>query len=174
MAEELKKLNLSGEVENVVKPVIATTEKVGTIVAKKGGKTWMIMILAVLLGVASGFGLFKVLPGNATTEGVNTSGQLTTEIKVGDVVGSTDESTFKDTATGVLEAGTLTGEGSHSLLREGGPSKTANLTSSVIDLDQFVGDKIQVWGETFNAQKSGWLMDVGRVKVLELNAPKPQ
>jgi len=34
-------------------------------------------------------------------------------------------------------------------------------------LDQFVGRKIQIWGETYKAQKAGWLMDVGRVKILE-------
>lgn len=174
MADELKKLDLSGGVENVVKPVIATSQKVNDEV-KKAGINWRTLLIVVVLGVASGFGLFKVLPGqNATTDGVSSTGKLTTEVKVGDVIGSNDESTFKDSATGVLEIGTLSGEGSHSLLREGGPSKTANLTSSVIDLDQFVGDKIEVWGETFAAQKSGWLMDVGRVKVIELNAQKPQ
>lgn len=94
-------------------------------------------------------------------------------LKAGDIIGSADEKTFRDNATGVIEAGGIDGEGSHKLLREGGPSQTAYLTSSVVDLDEFVDHKVEVWGETFAAQQAGWLMDIGRVKVLELNAPKP-
>lgn len=82
-------------------------------------------------------------------------------------IGSTDIETFRDTATGVIEKGGLNGEGSHKLIREGGPSQTAYLTSSIIDLDMFVGKKVQVWGETYKGQKAGWLMDVGRVKILD-------
>jgi len=67
----------------------------------------------------------------------------------------------------MLEQGGIEGEGSHKLTREGGESQTLYLTSTVVDLEQFVGRKVQVWGETFAAQKAGWLMDVGRVKVLE-------
>jgi len=37
----------------------------------------------------------------------------------------------------------------------------------VIDLEKFVGRKVKVWGQTFAAQKAGWLMDVGKLKVLE-------
>ena len=83
------------------------------------------------------------------------------------MVGSADETVFKDNATGMLDRGGIDGEGSHQLVREGGASQTVYLTSSVVDLEQFVGHKVQVWGETFAAQKAGWLMDVGRVKVLE-------
>jgi hypothetical protein len=81
--------------------------------------------------------------------------------------GSADTSVFKDTAVGVLEKGGIDGEGTHKLIREGGESQTAYLTSSLIDLDQLVGKKVQVWGETFKGQKAGWLMDVGRAKILE-------
>lgn len=84
-------------------------------------------------------------------------------------VGIKDEKTFRDTASGKLEANGASdaSEGSHKLIRPGGPSQTAYLTSSVIDLDQFVGKCLQVWGETFAAQKAGWLMDVGRAKILD-------
>jgi hypothetical protein len=81
--------------------------------------------------------------------------------------GSADTGVFKDTAVGVLEKGGIDGEGTHKLIREGGESQTAYLTSSLIDLDQLVGRKVQVWGETFKGQKAGWLMDVGRAKILE-------
>ena len=41
------------------------------------------------------------------------------------------------------------------------------MISSVIDLDQYVGKKVEVWGLTLDAVKASWLMDVGRLKVLE-------
>jgi hypothetical protein len=82
------------------------------------------------------------------------------------VVGVEDTETFKDTAEGKLEKGGLNGEGSHHLVRPGGESQTVYLTSSIVDLDKFVGSKVKIWGETFAAQKAGWLMDVGRLEVL--------
>lgn len=188
---ELKKLNLNPEQSGIaaVEKFGETVAQAGNVVAEKvqtvattsskearaNPQKYMMLGLAIVLGIASGYGLFKLLPANPATSGVDVAtGQVTGGIKVGDVVGNQDEATFRDRAEGVIEKGTATGEGSHSLLRPGGPSKTANLTSSVIDLDQFVGHRVEVWGETFSAQKSGWLMDVGRIKVLELNAPKPE
>lgn len=83
--------------------------------------------------------------------------------------GIKDEKTFRDTTTGKLELNTNNNisEGSHKLIRPGGQSQTAYLTSSAVDLNQFTGKCVQIWGETFSAQKAGWLMDVGRVKVLD-------
>lgn len=95
------------------------------------------------------------------------SGQLATKHKVGREIGLKDEKTFRDKAEGVLEEGGIEGEGTHHLVRSGGPSQHVYLTSSVVDLDEFVGEKVEVWGETFKAEKAGWLMDVGRIKVLE-------
>jgi len=133
-------------------------------------KTILIALAIVLAGVGSGYGLSKVTSGSI---GLKSSKEIAEAgVKVGDVVGSS-ETTFKDDAQGVLQLGGVVGEGSHHLLREGGPDQTVYLTSSVVDLSLFVDHKIQVWGETFSAQKAGWLMDVGKVKVLELNAPKP-
>ena len=37
------------------------------------------------------------------------------------------------------------------------------LTSVNIDLDK----KVKVWGETNTAQEAGWLMDVGKLELLE-------
>lgn len=82
-------------------------------------------------------------------------------------VGVKDTTTFRDSAQGVIQKGGLNGDGTHQLVREGGPSQTAYLVSSIVDLDQFVGKKVEVWGETFKAQKAAWLMDVGRVRILE-------
>lgn len=82
-------------------------------------------------------------------------------------IGLEDEKTFRDEAEGTLEKGGIDGEGSHHLVRPGGPSQNVYLTSSVIDLDDFTGKKVHVWGETFSGQKAGWLMDVGRIKLIE-------
>ena len=156
------------EVQPVLKPM-------DTKVRPTGKKLPVAMILGVMVMVAAGIGSGYVLAQRiGGVPGIKSQAEIAAGgLKVGDVVGSGDEKTFKDDAIGVLDRGGIDGEGSHRLYREGGESKTAYLTSSVLDLEQFVGHKVQVWGETFNAQKAGWLMDVGRVKVLELNAEKP-
>ncbi|MGB9707096.1 MAG: hypothetical protein ACPLXP_03430, partial [Microgenomates group bacterium] len=84
-------------------------------------------------------------------------------------VGIKDVKTFRDYAFGRLKIndnGDIP-EGSHKLIRPGGPSQTAYLTSSVVDLNQFLEKCVEVWGETFAGQKAAWLMDVGRVKILD-------
>lgn len=122
------------------------------------------LTLVVLLGVASGY--FLSLRGK-TNGTIQPGGMVSSEkIKAGGEFGATLQE-FKDTTLGILEKGGIDGEGTHKLLREGGSSQTAYLTSSVLDLDQFVGRKVQIWGETFRGQKAGWLMDVGRLKILE-------
>lgn len=120
-----------------------------------------VYILLILLGVGTGYVLAKQSgsigsPLSSTPKVVNTD----------TVVGSTDEKTFKDSAEGVIEAGGSNGEGSHKLIREGGPSQTAYLVSSVVDLDSFAGKKVRVWGATMAAKKVSWLMDVGKVELL--------
>ncbi|AKM79574.1 MAG: hypothetical protein UX85_C0001G0267 [Candidatus Beckwithbacteria bacterium GW2011_GWB1_47_15] len=133
-------------------------------VKKVGG----VVLGLVLLGVASGYGLSRV---TSETGGIGGAGLKRTveesEITQGTMVGVKDEKAFRDTAEGALVAGGIDGEGSHHLEREGGESQNVYLTSSIIDLDQFVGRKVKVWGETFDARKAGWLMDVGRLEVLE-------
>lgn len=81
--------------------------------------------------------------------------------------GLADEATFKDTAEGVLEEGGVDGEGTHHLVRQGGASQNVYLTSTVIDLQSFLGKKVQVWGQTITAREAGWLMDIGKIKVVE-------
>jgi hypothetical protein len=120
----------------------------------------LVVAIIILSGVLVGYFLSQKGSG---LSGVTTGSVINT----GNIVGSTDEKTFKDTATGVIEAGGLNGDGTHKLVREGGPSQTVYLTSSVVDLDQFIGKKVQVWGETNKGQKAAWLMDVGRIKIIE-------
>ncbi|MCB9813019.1 MAG: hypothetical protein H6772_01300 [Pseudomonadales bacterium] len=142
---------------------------------KKTSKLFLILtIIAVLAGVGTGFGAFKL----SAKSGLNFNGEELQQlpsagkVKVGDVFGSSSES-FKDSAEGYLEVGGLEGEGSHKLLRPGGISQTVYLTSSVTDLNELAGMDVKVWGETFKGQKAGWLMDVGRVEVLKLDAESP-
>lgn len=81
--------------------------------------------------------------------------------------GLTDNGNFSDTAEGVLVEGGIEGEGTHHLDRGTGESKYVYLTSSVFDLQSFVGKKVQVWGETISGLHAGWLMDVGKLKVID-------
>lgn len=76
--------------------------------------------------------------------------------------------TFKDSAEGVIQKNDKLdkyAQGTHRLIRPGGDDQTAYLTSSVLDLDQYVGKKVKVFGETFGSSQVGWLMDVGKVEV---------
>lgn len=132
-------------------------------------------VIVLLLGLGTGY-LLKNTGGVPTRIGGPIVARNVPEagVKEGDIIGMQDTTTFKDSSTGVLQKGGLDGEGSHQLLRPGGKSQTVYLTSSVIDLDAFVGNQVTVWGETFKGQKAGWLMDVGRVKVEKLNAPNPE
>lgn len=131
-------------------------------------------IIAVLAGIGTGYGSFKLYAkstnGSSSVQQVATAGS----IKDGDIFGSTDKDSFKDSARGFLEAGGLENEGTHHLLREGGPTQTVYLTSSVTDLSKLEGMEVEVWGETFKGQKAGWLMDVGRVQVVRVNGEKPE
>ena len=81
-------------------------------------------------------------------------------------MGIKDKKTFKDNAEGILRDGGIEGEGQFHLERPGGISQNVYLTSTTVDLSQLIGKKVRVWGETFSAQKAGWLMDVGLVEVL--------
>jgi hypothetical protein len=136
----------------------------------------IIALVVVLMGVGTGFALSKAMPNKATQTATTTSTLPQGEgaaVETGKVYGSENKDKFPDTGIGVLEKGGIDGEGSHRLLKEGGPSQTMYLTSSVLDLDPFVGHKVEVWGETYAALKAAWLLDVGSVEVIELDAPKP-
>ncbi len=137
---------------------------------------FLIVTFAVLLGIFTGYSGYKLTaktPAGQTADGTSVQRHPGDDVKVGDVFGSTDEKTFKDNAEGYLEFGGIDGEGSHKLLRPGGDNKTVYLTSSVIDLDKFQSMEIKVWGETNKGQKAGWLMDVGRVQVINLQGTVP-
>lgn len=154
---DVQPLNLSSD---------ETTAPAATPPAGKKAKTKLILwlISLVFLGIISGYGLTKLnKPQGAkqlarTTEGGTEKGKT---------FGVVDEKAFKDQAEGELASGGIDGEGSHHLIRDGGESQFVYLTSSIVDLDQFMGKKVRVWGQTFEAQRAGWLMDVGRLEILE-------
>lgn len=126
-----------------------------------------IIITVLVIGVVSGFlfsqkgKLAPAIPGNKAT------GEAGGKVEKGQVYGAADGKEFTDKTEGTLEKGGLEGEGSHKLIRPGGESQTVYLTSSILDLDSFTGKKVRVWGETFEPQKAGWFMDVGKLEVLE-------
>ncbi len=120
-----------------------------------------ISVVVVLLGIGTGY-LFSGV--GKKTPAIGTTG----EIKVTkNEAGIADESKFSTTTDGVLEEGGISGEGTYHLVRGNGPSQYAYLTSSVIDLSAFTGKKVQIWGETVSGKKAGWLIDVGKIKVVE-------
>lgn len=130
--------------------------------SKKKMKTVILGVYILLAAFGIGTGYLLSRNGGLTS----VISPKTTVTKTDKVVGSSDVKTFKDSADGVIEKGGVDGEGTHKLIREGGPSQTAFLISSVVDLDEYVGKKVRVWGQTMAAQKAAWLMDVGKIELL--------
>ncbi len=168
-AVKMKALNLEDDKPQAKKPT-----KGSPMTQDQKKKLIVLFAVAAVAGIGTGFGAFRLRAQSAGDTSPKAEQQVAGDnVQVGDVFGVKDDQTFKDSAEGYLEAGGINGEGSHSLLREGGESQTVYLTSSITDLDKLVGMRVKVWGETFKGQKAGWLMDVGRVQVLELDAEAP-
>lgn len=126
-------------------------------------KLFLVLLAPMVLGLLTGFILYK----RATSGTVRLAGKNVQIMQTATEEGVKDAATFRDTATGsVMENdGKVTKEGAYILTR-GDVSQNVYLTSSVIDLAKYVGKKVQIWGETFKGQTAGWLMDVGRIKVI--------
>jgi hypothetical protein len=140
--------------ENLIHQIGAQVE-----VKMSAVKFFIFIALVVVLGVVIGIVPSK-LSKKSTTNGTTSS----TSSKS---VGVVDKKTFKDSVEGILREGGIDGEGNFHIERTGGDSQNAYLTSSTVDLSQFVGKKVKVWGQTFSGQTAGWLMDVGLVEVLK-------
>jgi len=134
-----------------------------------------ILLIILSLAIAGGFFISRLKPSSdqksqslsqSTDTIANTPPETAEKIEVGKIYGNLEKN-FKDTATGILEKGSINGEGTHILNRSGGKSQRASLTSSALDLDLFVGKNVEVKGETNSSTKTSWLMDVGSIKVLE-------
>lgn len=144
------------------------TEKVFHSMQSSSGlssKVFIIFFVVILCGIGGGYFFAtyhnsKLPGGSASTTTTSSSG-----VVVGATYGTNDTSTFKDTAEGVVQSGGINGEGQYHLVRPGGDSQNVYMTSSLVDLSQFIGHKVKVWGATQKAQYAGWLMDVGKVEV---------
>lgn len=150
------------------KPVIRSLE--GNKKSKFGKYTNLVSVLMVLgLGLGTGFLLAQVTIATGVVDKKVEVLEIAddAQIKKGTVVGADDKSQFPDVAEGELVDGGIDGEGTHHLERPGGESQNVYLTSSNVILDKFIGRKVKVNGKTFDAQKAGWLMDVGKLEVIE-------
>lgn len=135
-----------------------------------------LILILISLGLASGFwfsrfeknplsqseGIFSSNKNIISSDEIDTASDL----EIGKIYGNNGK-IYKDIATGVIEKGNINGEGTHILKRDGGDTQRVSLTSSAVDLDLFVGKKVEVKGETNASNKTAWLLDVGTVKVLE-------
>ena len=155
--DDIKPINFNQPVNQNEAPKLASTQN-------SNKKIIGLMMGLILLGVATGYGIFY-LKQPKTPQKLSTATEE--NLKKGNVFGIEGNWEMKIIPEGTLVKGGIDGEGSHHLLREGGESQTVYLTSSIIDLSLFVDKQVKVWGQTFEAQKAGWLMDVGRLEVLE-------
>lgn len=121
------------------------------------------LVASVVLGVGAGLVLTKS-GGNTSIKSAVTNAGAPKQA-------SQDNQTFRDFAEGTLQKrpapknGDDYQEGTHLLIRDG--AVPVALTSSVVDLSQYEGKKVRVYGETQKAIKEGWLMDVGKVEVVQ-------
>lgn len=125
------------------------------------------IVLVLLLGLGSGFGITKMTATSVTGKSPLSKLTAGSNVEKGKTYGSTDTELYKDSVDGEMAEGGMDGEGQFHLVRPGGDSQNVYLTSSTVDLSEFIGRKVKVWGQTQKAQKVGWLMDVGGVKVLD-------
>jgi hypothetical protein len=126
-------------------------------------KMLIVIVVVIFVGIGAGW----LLSNGRQSSSSKVIGAVTTTSDGKKEVGISDTETFRDSAEGVLREGGIEGEGAYHLERPGGDSQNVYLTSTVVDLGSFVGKKVEVWGQTVSAKVAGWLMDVGKVKILE-------
>ncbi|MBI2641566.1 hypothetical protein HYW87_03165 [Candidatus Roizmanbacteria bacterium] len=119
-----------------------------------------LLVVIVVFGVVTGFIFSKLQSAGGTASSQS-------QDNVQKTAGIAGKKNFKDKAEGVLQEGGIDGEGNFHLKRPGGESQNVYLTSTTVDLSEYVGKKVRVWGETFEGEKAGWLMDVGLVEILQ-------
>jgi hypothetical protein len=144
-------------------PTVQPVQEMVKSVSVGKNKVWLYVVgafVVVILGVTVAWLI--------SSKVINKGGGATPNMKVTSTgAGVLDSSIKYDNATGELKDGGISGQGTHHLVRDGGPSQIVYLTSSVIDLSSFVGKKIQVWGQTLASKKVSWLMDVSKVEVVQ-------
>lgn len=146
----------------MLKPLESRDQKIDISQMKKNSMVILsVYVVLILLGLGTGYMLVQNGVGGSST-GTKGSTMVSNE----KVVGVKDASKYTNCPTGTLEKEGLDGEGTHHLVRPGGPSQTAYLVSSIIDLDQYVGMTVKLCGTTMQAQRAPWLMDVERLEIL--------
>lgn len=131
-------------------------------------KAMVIFTLIIVMGIASGFVISYLGKARSSTNVMKQGSEMSEKSDVAKSAGIADKKTFKDSAEGKLEESDEDAEvGSFKLVRPGGDSQTVYLTSSTVDMSEFVGKRVRVYGETFASDKVGWLMDVGFIEILK-------
>ena len=136
--------------EKIIKPLTGIQNPVKLILGIAG--------LAVILGILTGY----ILSTKDNGSGISPLSVGTAKTAQQDV------KTFRDFAEGVIKEKPEPSdpeeysEGTHFLMRDN--AVPVALTSSVVDLSQYEGKKVKVYGETQKALKEGWLMDIGKVE----------
>lgn len=128
-------------------------------------KIVLLFVGIVILGLLAGYFLVSMQAKKGSI--LSAQGGSAQSIQKGAVYGSDDTKTFSDSTQGTLVAGGINGEGQFHLVRPGGDSQNVYMTSSLVDLSLFINRSVKVWGQTQKAKTAGWLMDVGRVEVLQ-------
>lgn len=133
---------------------------------KEIGLPVALILLIIGAGTVTGYWLSR---GGSGSTGLKSIGGGEKMVSSKDEMGQKDEDIFPDKARGKVQVNDNADitEGTHVLQRPGGENQAAYLTSSLVDLDLFVGECVEVWGETFAAQKVAWLMDIGYIKKLD-------
>lgn len=126
-------------------------------------KSWPLILggfVVVLAGVGTAYLLSKNVIGTTGSSAAAPGAKVTSN-----EAGVLADNVKYDTAIGDLKKGGIENEGTHHIERDNMPSHFVYLTSSVIDLESFVGKKVEIWGVTQASKKSPWLMDVSKIKI---------
>jgi len=127
----------------------------------------LLALIVIVSGGATGWALSRgssaSSSNNDTSSVLESTGGVISETEMG----IEDKDKYPDTVEGLLVEGGLKGEGTHYIDRDLGPSKYVYLTSALVDFSLFVEKKVEVQGATISAQHVPWLLDVGKIKVVE-------
>jgi len=139
--------------EHIVKPISGTENPIRLLIG--------VVIAALMLGTLTGYIISTKSSGGLKSSALSVGAPKSAQ---------QDTKTFRDFAEGIIKVKPLPvkgeyTEGTHALVREG--AVPVALTSSVVDLSQYEGKKVKVFGETQKALKEGWLMDVGKVEEIK-------
>lgn len=126
----------------------------------------VIQLLLIIIILAIGIGTGLVLSSRAKSQEISKKTLPDEQQNLTPAQKQNLQTVTRDSAEGVIQKNEnfeQTAQGQWKLIRPGGDSQTAYLTSSYLNLDQYVGKKVKVYGETLGSDKVGWLIDVAKV-----------